>query len=80
MGDQPDSLMLVMLRRLDAKMDRVVDDLADLKRRMTSLESQLGHQVATEQSHSAATMARLDRIDDRLDRIKGRLELQEVMT
>ncbi len=79
MSDQPDSLMLVVLRRLDAKMDRVIDDVADLKRRTTSLESQLGHQVATEQSHYATTMTRLDRIDDRLDRIERRLELQEAV-
>ena len=51
-------------------MDRVIDDLHDLKLRMMALESYV-------HSNLGAINARLDRIDTRLDRIERRLELSE---
>jgi len=48
MSDQPENLMLVFLRRLDAKMDGLIDDVRDLKHRMTTVEQQLGGLAATE--------------------------------
>ena len=38
MADGPENLVLVYLRRLDEKMDRVLGDIHDLKHRVTSLE------------------------------------------
>ena len=38
MVDAPDTLMLIDLRRLDAKMDRVIQDLADVRIRRTAVE------------------------------------------
>jgi hypothetical protein len=77
MSDQPENLMLVCLRRLDTKMDRLIEDTGDLRRRMTTVEVQVGNQTATENSHYAGVMLRLDRVEDRLDRIERRLDLTE---
>ena len=43
--------MLVYLRRLDSKMDMVIESLGDLKRRVTALEIQVGNLATTEMSH-----------------------------
>jgi predicted nuclease with TOPRIM domain len=66
MADEPDSLVLNMLRRIDGKMDRVIDDVHDLKVRMSSVEEGL-----------AGVNRRLDRMDLRVDRIERRLELTD---
>jgi DNA repair ATPase RecN len=64
MSDQPDNIMLVYLRRIDEKLDRVIDDVNDLKVRVTNVEEGL-----------AGVHRRLDRGDARLDRIERRLDL-----
>ncbi len=66
MADEPDNLVLNMLRRIDGKMDRVIDDVHDLKVRMSSVEEGL-----------AGVNRRLDRMDLRVDRIERRLELTD---
>ena len=40
MSDEPADLTLVYLRRIDSKVDRVLEDLRDLRHRTTSLERQ----------------------------------------
>jgi phage shock protein A len=75
MSDAPDNLILVYLRRMDAKIDTLTNDVGDLKRRMTALEIQAGQMIATEQTHYAAVTMRLDRVEDRLDRIERRLDV-----
>ncbi|KPF72981.1 hypothetical protein IP69_03045 [Bosea sp. AAP35] len=67
MSDEPDNIVLVMLRRIDAKLDRVGEDVHNLKVRMTSVEEGM-----------AAMNRRVDRIDERLDRIERRLDPTEV--
>ena len=64
MADEPDNLVLVMLRRLDTKMDRLIDDVHELKVRMSSVETNL-----------AGVQRRIDRLDDRVERIERRLDL-----
>lgn len=76
MSDQPENLILVYLRRLDSKMDMVIESLGDLKRRVTALEIQVGNLAATEMSHYANTNLRIDHLDSRFDRIECRLDLQ----
>jgi archaellum component FlaC len=66
MSDEPDSLTLRLLRRLDEKLDRVIDDLGDLKIRVTSIEEGL-----------AGVNRRMDRFESRLDRIERRIGLVE---
>ena len=64
MAEEPDNLTLVYLRRLDPKMDRVLEDVQDLKVRMTHVEEGL-----------AGVNRRLDRMDTRPDKVERRLEL-----
>ena len=64
MADEPDNLVLVMLRKMDAKLDRLSEDMRDVKVRMTHVEEGL-----------AGVNRRLDRLEVRVDRIETRLEL-----
>ena len=73
MADEPDSLILRMLRSMDAKLDRVIQDIGDLKQRITSLETK----VALLHGDFANQSVRIDRIEIRLDRIERRLGLAE---
>ena len=62
--DDVDSLVLRHLRRIDAKADRLIDDMRDIKHRMTTVEESV-----------AGQSRRLDRVESRLDRIERRLDL-----
>jgi predicted nucleic acid-binding Zn-ribbon protein len=67
MVEEPDNIVLVMLRRMDGKLDRIIEDVQNLKVRMTSVEEGL-----------VGVNRRVDRIEERLDRIERRLDLTEV--
>ena len=64
MTEEPENIVLVMLRRIDAKIDRMADDVRDLKIRQTATEEAL-----------AGVNRRLDRLDVRVERIEKRLDL-----
>jgi len=64
MSDNPDNLVLRYLRRIDEKLDRLIDEIADLKRRIGVLADRM-----------ANVERRLDRVDVRLDRIERRFDL-----
>ena len=72
MSAQPENIMPVHLRRLDATMTELCADVVDIKHRLIALGIQVGQQVSTEASHYASAAIRLDRIETRL----GRLERQ----
>ena len=74
MSDAPESLVLVLLRRMDARLERIENDLQDLKRRVTALEES----QARLHLDYAGVQLRLDRFDDRLAGIERRLDLAEV--
>jgi hypothetical protein len=59
MSDQPENMVLVFLRRLDQKMDRVIDDLSDLKLRVSTLESRVSS-LAGAVARIEGSVARLD--------------------
>jgi predicted nucleic acid-binding Zn-ribbon protein len=63
---EPENIVLAYLRRLDEKMDRVLDDMRDLKVRMTAAEKAI-----------SGLNRRIDRITTRLNRIETRLDLVE---
>ena len=66
-------MTLRLLRRLDQKMDRVIDDLGDVKVRLSAVERGLGElqvQVGTLNS-------RVDRLENRVERIERRLDLHD---
>lgn len=66
MADDSESLTLRYLRRLDEKLDRLIDDIGDLKARTTAVEEGL-----------TGVNRRIDRVESRMDRIGRRLNLQE---
>jgi hypothetical protein len=61
---EPDNLTLQILRKIDGKLDRIVDDVQDIKIRMTHVEEGL-----------AGVNRRLDRLEVHVDRIEKRLDL-----
>jgi len=66
MSDGPDNVVLALLRKVDKKLDRVVDDVHDIKLRMTGVEENL-----------AGVQRRIDRLEDRVERVEKRLELRD---
>ncbi len=77
MSDEPENLILVFLRRLDAKLDQLVDTLSDHGRRLTALGVAVSNLAATEASHYANTMLRIDGLSARITRVERRLDLRE---
>ncbi len=71
MSDAPDNLIQVYLRRMDEKLDRLAASVADIGRRVTSLETK----VALLHDAFAAQSERIDRVELRLERIERRLEI-----
>ena len=66
MTGQPDDLMLVYLRRIDGKVDRLGDDVRELNCRMAAAEENL-----------AGVHRRIDRVELRIERIERRLDLAD---
>lgn len=64
MSDEPENLTLVYLRRIDATVSRIAEDVHDLKVRITSLEEAV-----------VGVQRRIDRIEERLERVERRLDL-----
>jgi archaellum component FlaC len=67
MAGEPDNVVLVLLRKIDERTERIAEDLQDLKVWVTSVEEGL-----------AGVNRRLDRIEGRVERIERRLELTDV--
>jgi phage shock protein A len=67
----------VRFARTDEKLDRVSNDMLEVKQRITALEIQVGTLVATEQTHYGTIMQRFDRLETRIDRIERRLDLTD---
>lgn len=66
MANEPDSIVLALLRKIDQRTERMADDLQDLKVRVTAVAEGL-----------AGVNRRLDRLEIRVDRIERRLELTD---
>jgi hypothetical protein len=80
MSDEPDSLILRLLRRIDDKVDRLIESVGDLKGRVASLverTSRVQAELASIHSDFAGRSVRIDRIEGRLERIERRLDLSE---
>jgi multidrug resistance efflux pump len=70
MTEEPISLV-EFLRRFDARLERMEDDLQELKLRVGNLEAGVAHLGVVIAQHSN----RFDRIEGRLARIEQRLDL-----
>lgn len=66
MAESPENLVLTYLRRIDEKVDRLAEDMREVKSRPGILESQY-----------ASLSNRLDRLDERVARLENRLGLAE---
>ncbi|MDR3517453.1 MAG: hypothetical protein P4M00_16740 [Azospirillaceae bacterium] len=83
MTDEPESLTSVYLRRMDAKLDRVINEIAELKLcQNDTTRAVVG--LRRDQVGDAETLAhvqsQIDRLHDDVDRIKRRLDLVEPPT
>ncbi len=66
MAKEPENVVLILLRKIDERTERMASDLQDLKTRMTSVEEGL-----------VGVHRRLDRLEGRVERIERRLELTD---
>jgi archaellum component FlaC len=66
MATEPENIVLQYLRRFDEKLDRVIDEMLDVKVRLTAVEEGI-----------AGVNRRLDRLEVRVERIERRLDLVE---
>ena len=66
MTNGPDSIVLALLRKMDKKLDRIGEDVHDLKIRTTGVEENL-----------AGVQRRIDRLEGRVERIETRLDLRD---
>ena len=66
MADEPDNLVVRYLRRLDEKADRLLDDMREVKQRLSSVEVSVAHL----HGDFAAQAGRIDKLENRLDRIE----------
>ena len=73
MPEETTNLILEHLRHMRGKLDRVAEEVTDLKLRMSAVESHL----AVQQMEFVQINRRLDRSDERLGRIERRLDLVE---
>ena len=78
MTDNVESIIIEHLRHIRGRVDRIADDVTDLKLRMSSLEHamvQVKREVASGDETDARQQVSLDRLADRIERIERRLEL-----
>ena len=66
MATEPENAVLQYLRRSDEKLDRVIDEMLDVKAPLTAVEEGV-----------AGVNRRLDRLEVRVERIERRLDLVE---
>jgi chromosome segregation ATPase len=71
MAENIESLTLTYLRRIDEKVDRLANDMREVKERLGILEEQ----YATLERQYASVSRRLDTLDQRVERIERRLDL-----
>ncbi len=67
MTSEPDNVVLLMLRKIDQRTERMAEDLQDLKVHVTAVEEGL-----------AGVNRRLDRLEIRVERIEKRPELSDI--
>jgi tetrahydromethanopterin S-methyltransferase subunit G len=73
MTDEPANIVLEHLRRIDRKVDGVLDEMRHMNLRMGSIEKVLSGQYVADVDQNQE----LDRLKTRVDRIERRLELSE---
>ncbi len=80
MSEDPDNLVLVYLRRIDAKVDAMAIDIRELKERVSSLEiavASVRRDIAVLAETDARLQYAVDRLRDDVGRVQRRLDLAE---
>lgn len=80
MADEPGTLVLVDLRRLDAKMDDVREDIRDMKARLIRVEAELGRLVRDRGEDMEARVhlpVQVDRLRDEIGHLNCRLDITD---
>ena len=67
MADEPDNIVLMYLRRIHEKIDRMAGYIGEMKTSLTNIEALVGQ-----------IERRLDRLENRFDGIDKHLELSDV--
>ena len=73
MTDEPDNLVLELLRKIRTSVERTEVEIGDVKLRMSAME---GH-MANMQLQMATFGSRMDRLEECVSRIERRLDLIE---
>ena len=80
MAEDPESLVLVYLRRIDTKVDAMAQDIRELKERVSSLEvaiASVRRDIAVLAETDARLQGAVDRLREDVSRIQRRLDLTE---
>ena len=75
-----ESVIIEHLRHIRGRVDRIAEDMSDMKHRMSSLESAMvlvKREVSAGDETDARQQLSLDRLLDRIERIERRLELAD---
>ena len=78
MTDSVESVILEQLRHIRGRVDRIAEDMTDVKLRLSSIESALvlvKREVSSSDETDARQQLSLDRLAERIDRIERRLDL-----
>ena len=78
MTDNGENLMIDHLKHIRGRVDRIAEDMTDVKLRLSSLESAMVHvkrEVSSGDETDARQQVSLDRLADRIERIERRLDL-----
>ena len=68
MSDQPENIVLAVLRRIEAKLDRVLEDVRELNGPITAIEQ-----------HQANISFSMDGLEKRMTRIERRFGLDDLV-
>ena len=80
MTENAESAIIGHLRHIRGRVDRIAEDMSDIKHRMSSLESAMVFvkgEVSAGDETDARQQLSLDRLLDRIERIERRLELAD---
>jgi hypothetical protein len=78
MSDEPDSIILRYLHRIDTRMEELATDVKDMTARLIFIVEQvslLRPEIGTMRADVVRMDHRIDRLDERMKRIEARLDL-----
>ena len=78
MPESIENLIIEHLRHIRGRVDRIAEDMVDLKQRMSGLETAMvlvKREVSAGDETDARQQTAIDRLSDRIERIERRLDL-----